>query len=150
MQAASRSHHAERENEEAKRSVLSAYPGFPMRHPRWDKLYTKSLPLVNFLLNLRIWPISSKGSRKGALSMSYGVLERFFSARHLDECDPRTGAIDPETAEAMDRTFEYALDALPCNAMLCDRDLILRYLNRSSRATLAKLEKYLHVPVDQM
>ena len=35
-----------------------------------------------------------------------------------------------------DRSFEFALDALPCNAMFCDRELILRYLNRASRKTL--------------
>jgi hypothetical protein len=38
----------------------------------------------------------------------------------------------PELAAsvAVDRSFELALDALPCNAMFCDRELILRYLNR--------------------
>jgi len=52
-------------------------------------------------------------------------------------------------AEA-DRSFEFALDALPCNAMFCDRDLILRYLNRSSRKTLLTLQQYLPVPVDKI
>jgi methyl-accepting chemotaxis protein len=49
-----------------------------------------------------------------------------------------------------DRSFEYALDAMPCNAMFCDRGLILRYLNRASRKTLLSLQKHLPVPVDQM
>jgi methyl-accepting chemotaxis protein len=34
--------------------------------------------------------------------------------------------------------------------MFCDRDLILRYLNRSSRKTLRSLQQYLPVPVDQI
>jgi methyl-accepting chemotaxis protein len=49
-----------------------------------------------------------------------------------------------------DRSFEYALDALPVNAMFCDRELILRYLNRSSRKTLESLQQYLPVPADQI
>jgi methyl-accepting chemotaxis protein len=50
----------------------------------------------------------------------------------------------------VDRFFEFALDALPGNAMFCDRELILRYLNRSSRKTLVSLQQYLPVPVDQI
>ena len=50
----------------------------------------------------------------------------------------------------VDRSFEYALDALPCNAMFCDRDLTLRYLNRFSRKTLSSLQQFLPVPVDQI
>jgi methyl-accepting chemotaxis protein len=50
----------------------------------------------------------------------------------------------------VDRSFEFALDALPCNAMFCDRDLILRYLNRASRKTLQTLQQYLPVPVDKI
>jgi methyl-accepting chemotaxis protein len=34
--------------------------------------------------------------------------------------------------------------------MFCDRDLILRYLNRSSRKTLKTLQQYLPVPVDKI
>ncbi|MGB7264048.1 MAG: methyl-accepting chemotaxis protein [Terracidiphilus sp.] len=49
-----------------------------------------------------------------------------------------------------DRSFEFALDALPCNAMFCDRELILRYINRSSRKTLLTLQQYLPMPVDQI
>jgi methyl-accepting chemotaxis protein len=55
---------------------------------------------------------------------------------------------EPDTDE--DRSFEYALDALPANAMFCDRELILRYLNRSSRKTLKSLQQYLPVPVEQI
>jgi len=51
---------------------------------------------------------------------------------------------------SVDRSFEFALDALPCNAMFCDRELILRYLNRSSRKTLLTLQQHLPVPVDQI
>ena len=48
------------------------------------------------------------------------------------------------------RFFEYALDALPVNAMFCDRDLILRYINRSSRKTLLSLQQHLPLPVEQI
>jgi len=34
--------------------------------------------------------------------------------------------------------------------MFCDKDLILRYLNRASRKTLLTLQQYLPVPVDQI
>ena len=53
--------------------------------------------------------------------------------------DPLATADSADSLQA-DRSFEYALDALPCNAMFCDRDLILRYLNRSSRKTLLSLQ----------
>jgi methyl-accepting chemotaxis protein len=58
----------------------------------------------------------------------------------------------PEVAAslAVDRSFELALDALPGNVMFCDRELILRYLNRAARKTLRSLEQYLPVPVDQI
>lgn len=46
--------------------------------------------------------------------------------------------------------FESALNALPCNAMFCDRDLILRYLNQSSIRTLRSLQQYLPMPVDKI
>jgi methyl-accepting chemotaxis protein len=60
-------------------------------------------------------------------------------------------ATEQTTIEAgIDRTFQYALDALPRNVMYCDRDLILRYLNRTSRKTLLALQQYLPVPVDQI
>ncbi len=51
---------------------------------------------------------------------------------------------------AGDLWLEPALDALPCNAMFCDRDLILRYLNKASRKTLRSLQAYLPLPVDQI
>jgi methyl-accepting chemotaxis protein len=46
--------------------------------------------------------------------------------------------------------FQYALEALPYNAMFCDRDLILQYLNKSSRKTLRSLQQYLPLPVEQL
>jgi methyl-accepting chemotaxis protein len=48
-----------------------------------------------------------------------------------------------------ERWFEYALDAMPCNAMFCDRDLILQFLNKASRKTLRGLQHHLPIPVDQ-
>jgi methyl-accepting chemotaxis protein len=83
--------------------------------------------------------------------MSHGLLGGLFS-RQQD----RAAAVEMEAEEnvaveaAADRSFEYALDALPANAMFCDRDLILRYLNRSSLKTLKTLQQYLPVPVDQI
>jgi methyl-accepting chemotaxis protein len=51
---------------------------------------------------------------------------------------------------AIDRSFEYALDALPCNVMFCDRELIMRYMNRASHKTLLTLQQHLPLPVDQL
>lgn len=48
------------------------------------------------------------------------------------------------------RWFKFAFDALPVNAMYCDRNLILRFLNKSSRTTLESLSQYLPKPVDQL
>ena len=84
--------------------------------------------------------------------MSHGVLGGLFS--HRDSSAPPV-AVDipietgtPETS--FDHIYQFALDALPCNAMFCDRDLILRYMNRSSRKTLLTLQEYLPLPVDQL
>jgi len=82
--------------------------------------------------------------------MSHGVLGGLFSRRGastlaVSMVDQPTEV--PLAAGAEDRAFEYALDALPCNAMFCDRELILRYLNRSSRKTLQTLQQYLPVHV---
>jgi methyl-accepting chemotaxis protein len=57
-----------------------------------------------------------------------------------------------ETAPAVevDRSFQQALDALPANVMFCDRDLILRYINKLSRKTLLTLQQHLPLPVDQL
>jgi len=57
---------------------------------------------------------------------------------------------DDQLETSVDNSFMYALDALPCNAMFCDRELIMRFLNRSSRKTLLTLQQYLPVPVDQI
>jgi methyl-accepting chemotaxis protein len=75
-----------------------------------------------------------------------------FSKRSTPEPHPPIPAEADELApfEDADRSFEYAMDALSCNAMFCDRDLILRYLNRASRKTLLSLEQYLPVKVDQI
>lgn len=90
--------------------------------------------------------------------MSHGLLAGLFSRGNSE---PPPVSINPvymdsdesmpgSHGEATDRRFEYALDALPCNAMFCDRDLILRYLNRSSRKTLQSLQQHLSVPADQV
>ncbi len=46
--------------------------------------------------------------------------------------------------------FKRAFDALPVNAMFCDTNLILKYLNKASRNTLNGLAQYLPKPVDQL
>ena len=89
--------------------------------------------------------------------MSHGLLAGLFAGRGTPEPVPvpfvTMGTLAPPgSADALptDRSFEFALDALPCNAMFCDRDLILRYLNRSSRKTLHSFEQHLPMPVDQL
>lgn len=85
--------------------------------------------------------------------MSQGLFTGMFSQRGAKSLPPPMSLRPPmETrVEAEpDRSFEYALDALPVNAMFCDRELILRYLNRSSLKTLESLQQYLPVPVDQI
>jgi methyl-accepting chemotaxis protein len=85
--------------------------------------------------------------------MSHGLFGGFFSPSSEQEAIVRMGV--EASNEALlngegNRNFEYALDALPCNAMFCDRELILRYLNRASRKTLHTLQQYLPVPVEQI
>jgi len=85
--------------------------------------------------------------------MSQGMFAGMFSQRNTQAMPvPMAAQADTEPAfdAGVDRSFEYALDALPCNAMFCDRELILRYLNRSSRKTLQSLQQYLPVPVDEI
>ncbi len=85
--------------------------------------------------------------------MSHAVFGGLFSQhnsqpRPVAVGDPAPGEIAP--AATSDRSFEFALDALPCNVMFCDRDLVLRYLNRASRKTLLTLQKHLPLPVSQL
>ncbi len=83
--------------------------------------------------------------------MSHGLLGGLFSRQKEDAAPALFEDEDSVVDEtAVDRSFEYALDALPANAMFCDRDLILRYINRASRKTLKTLQPHLPVPVDQM
>ena len=85
--------------------------------------------------------------------MSHGVFGGLFAQRHAPAPTDTVNAVAPAQdapRQDADRSFQYALDALPCNAMFCDRDRILRYMNRSSRKTLLTLQRYLPVPVDQI
>ncbi len=84
--------------------------------------------------------------------MSHGVLGGLFSQRGAHASAVVEAEPQPESAPetGLDPSFEYALDALPCNAMFCDRGLILRYMNRASRKTLESLQQYLPVPVDEI
>jgi methyl-accepting chemotaxis protein len=88
------------------------------------------------------------------------MLSRFFTNQSASPVLPPvtpdnswSGTIEKSPSEQLSsepRWFEYALDALPCNAMFCDRNLILRYLNKASKKTLRTLQQYLPVPVDQV
>jgi methyl-accepting chemotaxis protein len=88
--------------------------------------------------------------------MAHGLFGGLFTQRGtlppsvvLDEpaFEPAPGV---EPAVEVDRSFQHALDALPANVMFCDRDLILRYINKSSRKTLLTLQQHLPLPVDQL
>jgi methyl-accepting chemotaxis protein len=85
--------------------------------------------------------------------MSLGIFTGLFPQRAA-QAPPlpidMPGDSEPALDDPFDHRFEYALDALPCNAMFCDRDLVLRYLNRSSRKTLHSLQQHLPCPVDQI
>ena len=84
--------------------------------------------------------------------MAHGLFGSLFT--HREAAPPSAMLDEPSRAEAVpveiDRSFQYAMDALPANVMFCDRDLILRYLNKSSRKTLLSLQQHLPVPVDQI
>src|ERR1035437_5412519 len=85
--------------------------------------------------------------------MSHGLFGGLFSQRSAQAPPVPMGVeafAEARVETEAERSFEYALDALPCNAMFCDRELILRYLNPSSRKTLRTLQQYLPVPVDQI
>lgn len=56
----------------------------------------------------------------------------------------------PEAQEPDDFVPLELLEHLPANVMYCDRDLILRYINGSSRKTLEGLQQYLPIPVREM
>jgi methyl-accepting chemotaxis protein len=91
--------------------------------------------------------------RQGESVMAHGLFGDLFA--HREAAPPSAAFDEPEEAEAVpavaiDRSFQYAMDALPANVMFCDRDLILRYLNKSSRKTLRSLQQHLPVPVDQI
>ena len=79
--------------------------------------------------------------------MSHQVLGGSFASHRSSAGN---AAVKEPPHPSVDRSFEYALDALTCNAMFCDRELILRYLNRASLKTLKGLQKHLPVPVDQL
>jgi methyl-accepting chemotaxis protein len=111
-------------------------------------------------MSCRICP-KLKLYRQGESVMAHGLFGGLFTHR---EAAPLPAVLDErETVESVpasahaaepsvdvDRSFQYAMDALPANVMFCDRDLILRYLNKSSRKTLLSLQQYLPVPVDQI
>jgi methyl-accepting chemotaxis protein len=82
--------------------------------------------------------------------MSQGRFSGLFSQRNSSNASALLEEAPMVVSSGAERFFEYALDSLPCNAMYCDQDLILRFLNKSSKKTLRSLQKYLPVPVDQI
>lgn len=64
--------------------------------------------------------------------------------------EPVDTAHEPDPTLQSGNFFQYALDAMPCNAMFCDRQLILRFLNRNSIKTLKFLEKHLPCRVEEI
>ena len=85
--------------------------------------------------------------------MSHGLFGGLFSQRSMPVPPVAADLLAHAEVAASapgDRSFEFALDALPCNAMFCDCELILRYVNRAARKALLSLEQYLPVPVDQL
>jgi len=85
--------------------------------------------------------------------MSHGLFGSLFAQRSMPGPplpEQPSVSVAALTERPVDRSFEIALDALPCNAMFCDRGLILRYLNRSSRKTLLTIQQHLPMPVDQL
>jgi hypothetical protein len=84
--------------------------------------------------------------------MSHGIFWGLFSQRGAQAPPSMELGESLQTAPetGVDRSFEYALEAMPCNAMFCDRDTILRCMNRASRQALLTLQPYLPMPVDQM
>jgi methyl-accepting chemotaxis protein len=85
--------------------------------------------------------------------MSQGVFGSLFSKPNEPIAPVPTDlhpSYEKREPTSVDRNFQYALDALPCNAMFCDRELILCYLNRQSLKTLRSIQEYLPVPVDRI
>jgi methyl-accepting chemotaxis protein len=89
--------------------------------------------------------------------MAHGLFGGLFA--HREAAPPSAVLDEPAAAEPVpavapaakiDRSFQYAMDALPANVMFCDRDLILRYINKSSSKTLLTLQQHLPVPVEQL
>jgi hypothetical protein len=61
--------------------------------------------------------------------MSHDVFAGMFSHRNaqtLSDAMAVQANTEPAFDPDADSSFKYALDALPCNAMFCDRELILR------------------------
>jgi len=89
--------------------------------------------------------------------MAHGLFAGLFT--HRDATSPSAVPGHPEAVQSIpavehaveiDRSFQRALDALPANVMFCDRDLILRYINKASRKTLLTLQQHLPLPVDHL
>jgi methyl-accepting chemotaxis protein len=95
----------------------------------------------------------TEGLQKEKFVMSHSLLGGLFSTRSVQTPHLPMSVLAPQETTLpvdADRSFEFALDALPCNAMFCDRELTLRYLNRASLKTLRTLQEHLPVPVDQL
>jgi methyl-accepting chemotaxis protein len=52
--------------------------------------------------------------------------------------------------EQQQAQLQQMIENAPVNVMFCDADLVIRYMNATSRQTLAKLEKHLPIPLDRI
>ncbi len=55
-----------------------------------------------------------------------------------------------KASDAQAQRLAQMIDAAPVNVMYCDRDLVVRYANATSLATLKKLEQYLPITAEQL
>ncbi len=63
--------------------------------------------------------------------------------------EPNPRLVRDENGEELGK-MRQLLDAAPANVMYCDTDLVIRYMNASSRKTLETLEAHLAVPASKM
>ena len=86
--------------------------------------------------------------------MANGLFGSIFSQKNSYSSSSAAVLDEPEELESNsgsnDRFFEFAMNAMPCNAMFCDRELNLRFMNRHSYQTMRSLEQYLPCAAEEM
>jgi methyl-accepting chemotaxis protein len=56
----------------------------------------------------------------------------------------------PAAVSTLDAGIRQMIDRAPVNIMFCDKDLVIRYMNETSRKTLTSIEQYLPIAVSKM